>query len=403
MFASFAILSPCFASLFWAVFLLCKTKTNNRAQNAWARLQLLSTILAFIWATHLLTDAGQHPLYVLEIVEGVVVMWLLPFLYFFFRKLTNEKPLGWIDYASLLPGVFFGVAIAGFYAVMGLEEAERMLHVMANNKGQPGSLTDPIYQWYYLISVTAFNLVFRLGLLFLIAYACIRYFRYRRRLDEFYSDPEGQSMPNYRIQLIGTFLYLLLLAVAAVGRFYYKEHLPAASLLMLTMAVLVFFMGYNVALIHYSASELAVAQQQADQEAEEGGYAHSTFEQADPATTLADGTRWSELQSAFEQLLAREQSFLQCNLRLDDVARIMHTNRTYISRMINESYGCSFSDIINRHRILHAQRLIRNDHQLSQEQIAEQSGFTTAPSFSRMFKQQTGLTYREWRQQQVEI
>ena len=84
------------------------------------------------------------------------------------------------------------------------------------------------------------------------------------------------------------------------------------------------------------------------------------------------------------------------NFSPDSIKSSMKKNRTYISRLINQEYQCSFSDFINQKRIEFAQELIHTHPELTQEQIAEKVGFTHASSFSRAFKQQVGQTFREW-------
>lgn len=98
----------------------------------------------------------------------------------------------------------------------------------------------------------------------------------------------------------------------------------------------------------------------------------------------------------FNQIIDEEKIFLQNNLHIENVAWMLKTNRTYISRLINQEYQCSFSDFINQKRIEFAQELIHTHPELTQEQIAEKVGFTHASSFSRTFKQQVGQTFREW-------
>lgn len=99
----------------------------------------------------------------------------------------------------------------------------------------------------------------------------------------------------------------------------------------------------------------------------------------------------------FEKLVETDLIFLKKNLHLEDVARMIHTNRTYISRLINEEYQSNFSDFINSKRIEYAQNLMHSHPHLTQEQIADKSGFIHSTSFSRTFKQQVGMTFREWR------
>lgn len=110
-------------------------------------------------------------------------------------------------------------------------------------------------------------------------------------------------------------------------------------------------------------------------------------------------TKYEKILSEFEYLMNEKKIFRQKNLHREDVAIILHTNRTYITRLLHEEYQCSFSDYINRRRIEYALELIRRTQELSQEQLAEKCGFTHGSSFSRTFKQYMGMTFREWQKQ----
>jgi len=77
----------------------------------------------------------------------------------------------------------------------------------------------------------------------------------------------------------------------------------------------------------------------------------------------------------------------------------LRTNRTYLSKLINEDFNLSFSDFINQYRVTYACELIMQDKQdrFSQTFIAEQSGFGSLSSFNRAFKKEMGVTPGEYR------
>ncbi|MGL5636627.1 MAG: helix-turn-helix domain-containing protein, partial [Bacteroidales bacterium] len=98
----------------------------------------------------------------------------------------------------------------------------------------------------------------------------------------------------------------------------------------------------------------------------------------------------------FEYVLLKKELFLQPAIRIDEVARLLCTNRSYLSKMINDVYQMSFSTYINTLRISHAKRLMLSNKDLTQDLIASQSGFINAPSFNRVFKSITDMTPRTW-------
>ena len=102
------------------------------------------------------------------------------------------------------------------------------------------------------------------------------------------------------------------------------------------------------------------------------------------------------LASRFRRLMMDEQLFLQPSLTLSDVAERLHTNKTYVSKMVNQNYKLGFPELLNILRVDHAQQYIRSHPDASQEEIARESGFLSASSFNSTFKRISGFTPKVW-------
>lgn len=102
------------------------------------------------------------------------------------------------------------------------------------------------------------------------------------------------------------------------------------------------------------------------------------------------------LLSRFEALMLHEQAFLEPGLTLNNVAERLHSNKTYISRLVNNSYNLAFPDLINTLRIDYAEQYIISHRGAKQSEIATACGFTSASSFNNIFKKVTGMTPKIW-------
>jgi len=91
-----------------------------------------------------------------------------------------------------------------------------------------------------------------------------------------------------------------------------------------------------------------------------------------------------------------EQLFLQPKLTLDDVADRLCSNKTYVSRMVNNAYNLGFPELINTLRVDYAEQYILSHREAKQDQIAENCGFLSASSFNTIFKKVTGMTPKVW-------
>ena len=86
-------------------------------------------------------------------------------------------------------------------------------------------------------------------------------------------------------------------------------------------------------------------------------------------------------------------------ITIEQVAHDMGTNRSYLSRYLNEVCQVSFYEWVAQMRIEEAQSLMRSNPSLSIEQIATKVGFTSASTFSSTFKKMVGSTPNKWRNQ----
>ncbi|MCX6181797.1 MAG: tetratricopeptide repeat protein [Bacteroidetes bacterium] len=101
-----------------------------------------------------------------------------------------------------------------------------------------------------------------------------------------------------------------------------------------------------------------------------------------------------DLMNAFTQLMKDEKLYLENDLNLDNVAKRMNTNRTYLSQVINDQFGSNFSNLINEYRVREAQVILRDPANkiYTIEAIALKVGFNSKSTFNQVFKKITGLT-----------
>ncbi len=104
-----------------------------------------------------------------------------------------------------------------------------------------------------------------------------------------------------------------------------------------------------------------------------------------------------ELMRQIRLLMEEQKLYLNSELKLNDVADALNTNRNLISSCINSQQGCSFSQFVNSYRVEYAKELIRRKPDMKISEVWMQSGFSTETSFFRTFKAVTGMTPTEWK------
>lgn len=100
-------------------------------------------------------------------------------------------------------------------------------------------------------------------------------------------------------------------------------------------------------------------------------------------------------------LIEEERPYLDSELKLTTLAEELSVSSNLLSQAINQNSAENFSGLINRYRIKHAKKLLRETDPSSDKtilEIAMDSGFNTKSSFNRNFKQSTGQTPSSFRE-----
>ena len=101
-----------------------------------------------------------------------------------------------------------------------------------------------------------------------------------------------------------------------------------------------------------------------------------------------------------ENTLSKVLSFVEDHfkepLTVEDVARSIHYNGEYLSRLFKNKMGLSFHSYVNLRRLNHAAYLLSNTSATCVS-CALESGFASLRSFNRNFKKQFGITPVEYK------
>ena len=85
------------------------------------------------------------------------------------------------------------------------------------------------------------------------------------------------------------------------------------------------------------------------------------------------------------------QNYYNPSLSLTDVAKYIHTNTAYLSRVFKKEMGIGVSEYMNRLRMEQAARLLRETN-IRVSDVAEKVGIEDARYFSSLFKRYTGTS-----------
>ncbi|MDE6370897.1 MAG: helix-turn-helix domain-containing protein [Duncaniella sp.] len=138
-------------------------------------------------------------------------------------------------------------------------------------------------------------------------------------------------------------------------------------------------------------SDVADAEPEAEQSGEPEG---------EPAETQGHTAQQSPLMARFTTLMMQEHLYRDPSLTIATVAERLGTNRTYLSRAINESTGRSFPQMLTELRVRDAVEMMSEpgeDRPI--KQISALAGFSALSTFYAAFQEATGMTPARYRAQ----
>lgn len=123
--------------------------------------------------------------------------------------------------------------------------------------------------------------------------------------------------------------------------------------------------------------------------------------EADPKYSHSNlnDTQREDLVSRIKDVLSNPDIICKPGFSSKELAGLVNSNTTYVSQVINETFGVSFSILLGNYRVREACRLINGSDQsdrMTIEGIANTVGFKSRTAFLSAFKREVGLTPSEY-------
>lgn len=179
-------------------------------------------------------------------------------------------------------------------------------------------------------------------------------------------------------------LWLLVYIIGLVGMAFNKEVLWIVEVF--TDGVWLIFASINFILGYFAINQPEI-------------FKFSEIEKykASSLTTLDIG----ELKKSLLQIMLDKRAYVNSQLTLSELSRMIHTNTHTLSRVINDGFGKNFFDFVNEYRVNHFINEVRKSENSEKSflSLAYSAGFNSKTSFNRAFKKVKGTTPREYMQE----
>lgn len=107
-------------------------------------------------------------------------------------------------------------------------------------------------------------------------------------------------------------------------------------------------------------------------------------------------TAYQEIYDRIVACFETEKLYLKSDLIIEDLVKIVFSNKLYISRAISQITGRNFCQFVNYYRIMHSIETFRKNPELKVTELANLSGFNSLVSFSMAFRLYMNENPSDW-------
>ena len=324
-------------------------------------------------------------------------LFLIPMYFFYFRKLTKPERLGtskiWLHF---LPGII--VFICGFLLLPQQEKITSFQQEFSDNNS--------LFSIYRYICLTV-----QATMIILYTICILKLKReHVRTLEQNYSSKENIDLHwlNHAIPL--TILYATIMLLTSFTQAVWSNYLVHLSII--TFIFYLFIHALNEPYICYTAQHvqdedvpLPPCEEKvcpSELHAPEEDDISPVFPPLPEKYLKNLGVKREKMKDELVHLFDEKEIYTNGDLTINDVAALLGTNRTYISNLINNEFGFSFYQFVNKYRIQKATILFIEHPDMQIQEVATLVGFNSLSSFISSFKLNEGITPKQWKKRYVE-
>lgn len=365
---------PMLVCLFWSVRLWIDWR-EQRSMAKW-RLLVFSVVTTVLYAGHFAYfNSMEAILPYTETLYSMANLAVFPLYYLYLLEVTEEKWNHHWQVTLLMPSLLIGMMIGGCYAFVNDADRPHLIFIAR--------------------MVAKFIFAIQVVIVLLKGYQRVK--KFDEIVENCYSDIENRTLRNTQIIIIFLVITSIISFLAnVIGKEAFTDSLALVSIPCVVFSVILFMLLRAGHIQNFTIHELMEeAEETATVDNDNNTDIMREAAETPPAEVNAEKIR--QISAEIEEVMRREKPFLQPDLRVSDLARLLLTNRDYISKAIRLDKGMSFNEYVNKLRIEHAITLMKNNPQIPVLELSIKSGYTSQASFFRNFKQFTGTSPKQFK------
>jgi AraC-like DNA-binding protein len=372
------LLVPVYVTFFWAVVLMLDRRHSNAAKLFLARIMVAGFVL---YLSHFFFFTSQFKVYgYLDPFYTLASLSMHPLYYIYVLMLTRGGGFSFSKHLRYLiaPMVVFLCLIPAF---LFLDDNLREHYYSKLLTGKEPAARGQYFIYGVYIAGRALFIIQAILYLYLVNKEVTKH---NRIILDYYSDAEERSLGWVKIFNYSYFFTSGAgVVVALLGRErFFENDIPLLfpSILFSSLLFIIGYLGSRQKKVNVEIADLPIC------------------DGVNSEAVLTEGARM-HLADDLRKLFERDKYYLNKDFKIWDVCSLLGTNRTYVSRVINQEFGVNFTTFVNNYRVEHAKQLINDNRRISVEDIADQSGFGSVNSLYRAFENREGVSLGNYRKQ----
>lgn len=397
MLGIFIVQLPFSVCAVWCLILLSKRHKNLSDRLVMWVMGLLAVSL-YCGSMHMDINPNYNRLAIGNVILQFSSLAVFPIICLYIRSCYEDYHISWVPYLSTLPSLILLLISIVLTSVIGIDRSGQLIE-MIHSGVVPRNLLSRLDKAYILFTFQIYFVTFFISLCISLIYVFAKLFTGKFKFKHIASFLRGEKS-SFVANVICLFfvIYFILWAVSVIFGSVICDTLSVWSVVWsLTAAVVLFLIGYVTTVPALPGGYINLdrlrhpfgAMRQSTQEYLQG------IDSGPMAGVATSG--YDKIMDSFKRYMIKERGYLNPSLTIEEIARVLNTNRTYVSKLVNLYFGMSFRDYLSSLRMDYAKQLMKDEPDASLDYIAVKSGFQSSTQFIRKFREVEGITPTVWK------